>query len=135
MSYKRFSLVRQRRKLPLPILEPRGRFPTGVNCPLNPIRLAHAPRRMERTEETTMKTLSHSSRLTTSLAVLLAGSLFLGAARGADPVPAPAVDTQGSISFMTGGVGETERERLEEGSKAFNLRVVTAEPAGNYLSG
>lgn len=70
-----------------------------------------------------------------------AGSLLLAGSLAAAPLPAaelppPTPSATGSnVTFITGGVGETERSQINEISEAFNLRVITAKTNGDYLSG
>lgn len=45
--------------------------------------------------------------------------------------------TRGStndVEYMTGGIGMDERQAMEEMAKGYNLKVVFAMTAGNYLS-
>jgi hypothetical protein len=45
------------------------------------------------------------------------------------------VEPRSEISWVSGGVGDQEQERLKEVAKDFNLRVTLANPAGEYLGG
>lgn len=74
----------------------------------------------------------HTRRWTTRN-LLLAGGLSLGLAVGGVAVAAGPGAT-GAVPFTSGGVGETERAELDDMSQAYNLRVVTARPTGEYLS-
>ncbi|MBL8447345.1 MAG: carboxypeptidase regulatory-like domain-containing protein [Zoogloeaceae bacterium] len=62
---------------------------------------------------------------------LLAGSLMT-AAVAAEPFTPP---TSSAVPYLSGGVGETERDRMSAMAAAFNLKIVTAKPTGEYLAG
>lgn len=82
-----------------------------------------------------MNAMSPNFRRSAGCALLLAGALMLGTAGAATPNPADGAVTQSPVSFVTGGVGEGERSRLDEISHDYNLRVVTARANGEYLAG
>jgi hypothetical protein len=51
------------------------------------------------------------------------------------PVQAAAKpQTRGDITYITGGVGADEREKLKQMEKDFNLKLVFAEPGGRLTS-
>ena len=51
----------------------------------------------------------------------------------AEPPAVPA--SAPSVPYTSGGVGSDERDRLEAAKSQFNLRLMFAISAGNYLSG
>ena len=51
----------------------------------------------------------------------------------AEPPAVPA--SASSVPYTSGGVGSDERDRLEAAKSQFNLRLMFAISAGNYLSG
>lgn len=63
-------------------------------------------------------------------ALILALALLL-------PFSAPALETQkqGEISYVSGGVGNDERDAIKAMQKDFNLRLMFATQEGPYLSG
>lgn len=67
--------------------------------------------------------------------LLLAGSLVAAPLPAAEPPPATPSASSSNVTFVTGGVGETERSQMNEISEAFNLRVIIAKANGDYLSG
>jgi hypothetical protein len=67
-------------------------------------------------------------------ALLLAGlSSFSALAAAAEGGPLQIQDYQG-VPYVTGGVGEEERDYLKTISKNFNLKLMFAATTGNYLS-
>jgi len=46
----------------------------------------------------------------------------------------PGVQTSGGISYLSGGVGEEERETLTQLGQAYNLKLIFADTTGHYLS-
>lgn len=71
-------------------------------------------------------------------AFLFAGTLLApGAAfsqeEGRLPIPIEEKEYQG-VSFMSGGIGEGEREALRQLEKNYNLKVIYALAEGNYLA-
>jgi hypothetical protein len=53
----------------------------------------------------------------------------------ATPEEALKVERQGDISYISGGVGEQEQQAIKNLGRNFNLKLVMAIEAGNYLSG
>lgn len=51
------------------------------------------------------------------------------------PEEALKVERQGDISYISGGVGEQEQQAIKDLGRNFNLKLVMAIEAGNYLSG
>lgn len=45
------------------------------------------------------------------------------------------VERQGDISYISGGVGDQEQQAIKDLGRNFNLKLVMAIEAGNYLSG
>ena len=62
---------------------------------------------------------------------LLAGCLFT-AAVAAEPITPPPSPV---APYLSGGVGETERDRMNAVAEDFNLKIITAKPSGEYLTG
>lgn len=46
----------------------------------------------------------------------------------------PAIQHQGAVSYITGGVGLEEREAILAGAADYNLKVVNAIPGGAYVA-
>jgi hypothetical protein len=67
------------------------------------------------------------------LAVALLSSAFLVPVTSASG--AEAIQTVGSISYVSGGVGTESQERLNSLTKEFNLKLVFAMKSGGYVSG
>lgn len=65
-------------------------------------------------------------------------ALLLAWALAVPPVLADdeAVVTEGEVSWVSGGVGAESRERLDalEAGFGFNLKLIFAQPSGDYLS-
>lgn len=59
-----------------------------------------------------------------------------GAAAAANTVQSAQNETltSGQVTFVSGGVGEDSLQRMEALSKDFNLKVIFALKAGNYIS-
>lgn len=55
-------------------------------------------------------------------------------AQVADSPPPPEVREYQDVRYLTGGVGETERQRLQAAARDFNLKLTFAEKSGAYLS-
>src|SRR5262245_13697390 len=47
----------------------------------------------------------------------------------------PAVQQQGEVSFITGGIGLVEREAMRNNTAGFNLKVANAHPTGPFVAG
>lgn len=62
--------------------------------------------------------------------------IAVGAAAVADTVQAAQsqIATSGQVAFASGGVGDDSLQRMEALSKDFNLKVIFALKAGNYVS-
>ena len=75
----------------------------------------------------------------TALAVAaFAASLITGsAAFGADPAATPAQETQGNVSFISGGVGEDEAAMMKQAAAGYPLElqfVQKASPRDEFLA-
>jgi hypothetical protein len=69
-----------------------------------------------------------------SLALVVAGTLLGGGVLGAEATGLD-VKTAGDVSYVSGGVGVSSREALEQAKKDFNLRLLFAYArSGEYLS-
>lgn len=53
---------------------------------------------------------------------------------GAIPALPLDVQTQGDITYITGGIGEEEEAQLRAGEKDYNLRLLMTSPSGEYVS-
>lgn len=65
-------------------------------------------------------------------------ALFFAVAVSSPPLLAETSDREsvtmvGKVSYVSGGIGEDSRERLQSFAKAFNLKLVLAQKAGAYL--
>jgi hypothetical protein len=69
------------------------------------------------------------SRLVSFLLVAALSTFAVGSYGQSAPVK-----TKDGISFLTGGIGATEREQIAAQEKAFNLKLVFTLVEGNYLS-
>lgn len=67
--------------------------------------------------------------------VLLAGSLAMAPALAEGTLPPGSSVTPQGVPILSGGIGETDRTSMNDVSQAFNLRVITARPTGEYLAG
>lgn len=63
--------------------------------------------------------------------LLFTVAVFSAAAAAQD---LPEIQSQGEVSYVSGGVGEEERAWLDELSDRFNLKITMAQQEGNYLS-
>lgn len=63
-------------------------------------------------------------------AAVLLGSTTLASAADAEPV----VQTSGSVTYVSGGVGTESLDRLSAMSSDFNLKLVFAMNSGEYVS-
>lgn len=79
------------------------------------------------------KTLTRSKAWTGM--VLLAGSLAMAPILAEETLPPSSAVTPQGVRILSGGVGETDRSSMNEVSRAYNLRVITARPTGEYLAG
>lgn len=68
--------------------------------------------------------------LACSLAAALLGSASVAGAADAEPV----VQTAGSVSYVSGGVGSESIDRLSALSSQFNVKLVFAINSGEYVS-
>lgn len=69
------------------------------------------------------------------LQFLLVLLIVFGAAAAAGTVQAQSqIMTSGQVTFASGGVGEDSLQRMQALSKDFNLKVIFALKAGNYVS-
>jgi hypothetical protein len=69
-----------------------------------------------------------------AIAVLAAGLAGLGPSLSATAACSPALNETNGISYLSGGVGVGARQRLAEEASGFNLKLVFAEPNGDYLA-
>jgi hypothetical protein len=74
----------------------------------------------------------------TMLFLIAAGLVWLTVAHAEDhltypPTPESQTSMEG-ISFITGGIGISERERLDRMADDYNLKVILATDKGHYLS-
>jgi hypothetical protein len=65
-------------------------------------------------------------------------AVFFAAAIFSSPLVAETSDREsvvmvGNVSYVSGGIGEDSRERLQSFTKAFNLKLVLAQKAGAYI--
>lgn len=75
-----------------------------------------------------------ASALACTLALGVSGTAAF--AQSADQTPRPGARNESNVSFITGGVGVEEREQLQQMARDrnANLKVVLAEPDGQFLS-
>jgi hypothetical protein len=78
-----------------------------------------------------MSILKKSGRISGAL-LLLVSCLR---AFAADVPPSAPVLSQGSVSYMSGGVGDDELEMMQQLASKFNLKMLFASTKGNYLAG
>jgi hypothetical protein len=69
-----------------------------------------------------------------AVAVLAAGLAGLGPSLSATAACSPAVNEVTGIRHLSGGVGLEARQRLAETGRDFDLKLVFAEPNGEYLA-
>lgn len=53
---------------------------------------------------------------------------------GAVLLDQPEVSTSGGISYMSGGIGEEERDTLSQLGQTYDLKLIFADTTGHYLS-
>ncbi|KON79562.1 carboxypeptidase-like regulatory domain-containing protein [Azoarcus sp. PA01] len=66
--------------------------------------------------------------------LVLASGLWGGTALAQEAAPTLDVREFAGVRYMTGGVGEEERNQLLASAQDFNLKLVFAEKSGNYLA-
>lgn len=66
--------------------------------------------------------------------LVLASGLWGGAATAQEAGPALDVREFEGVRYMTGGVGEEERNQLLASAQDFNMKLVFAEKSGDYLA-
>jgi hypothetical protein len=69
-----------------------------------------------------------------AVAVLTAGLAGFGPSLSATAACSPALNEAKDFSYLSGGVGIGARQRLEHEASGFNLKLVFAEPNGDYLA-
>jgi hypothetical protein len=69
-----------------------------------------------------------------AVAVLAAGLAGLAPSLSATAACSPAVNEVTGFRHLSGGVGLEDRQRLEEMASDFDLKLVFAEPDGDYLA-
>jgi hypothetical protein len=69
-----------------------------------------------------------------AVAVLAAGLAGLGPSLSATAACSPAVNEATGLRHLSGGVGLEARQRLAEMGRDFDLKLVFAEPNGDYLA-
>jgi hypothetical protein len=69
-----------------------------------------------------------------AVAVLAAGLTGLGPSLSATAACSPAFNEVTGVHHLSGGVGIEARQRLEEMGRDFDLKLVFAEPDGDYLA-
>ncbi|MBL8447369.1 MAG: hypothetical protein JNJ44_08165 [Zoogloeaceae bacterium] len=80
-----------------------------------------------------VQTLAGSALLSCGLLTTAVAAEITPLTRGLPPASASA--TVQPVPFLSGGVGELDRSRIDEMSDAFNLRIITAKTNGEYLTG
>ncbi len=78
-----------------------------------------------------IRTLKSRLLMLSMAAVVLASASLVSAAGSTDAV----VQTDGKVSFVSGGVGTESLDQLGALSSQFNLKLVFALKSGEYLSG
>jgi hypothetical protein len=69
-----------------------------------------------------------------AMATLAVGLTGLGSAAPATAAGLPMADESTGIRYLSGGIGLEDRQRLEETAGEFDLKLVFAEPHGEYLA-
>lgn len=74
--------------------------------------------------------MKHSTRL---MAMLTAFTALSASTAFADDVNMPHVQQQGEVQFVTGGVGDDERNAMEQMQKDFNLHIMSSNKDGAFV--
>ncbi|AOX99073.1 hypothetical protein [Jeongeupia sp. USM3] len=71
------------------------------------------------------------TRVQSTFAIGLLTAVLAGPA-WAEPLP---VQTQGNVSYVSGGIGDEEMAALKSMQKSYNLHLLFVDRGGHYLSG
>ncbi len=74
--------------------------------------------------------MQHFYRLCAAMLCTLAGQACL-----AGELPMPAPQTQGAVSFVTGGIGLDEANAFRAAAAQYNLRITLAAETGEFFAG